>query len=301
MPPPNQMINLAYNVVAPDYFRTLGMPLLRGRDFTSRDSAEAPRVVIVNDTLARRFWPDTEPVGKRLYLPRFVAPPPSIKSSNLTIEGEDALEVIGVAKTGKYVALSEEPRPMMYWPLAQSYGPGVALHVRAAGDPRALTPALRDAIRSLDPFLPVFHVRTLEEQRSGSLFLQRMAASMLGAFGGLGLLLAALGIYGVMAYSVSRRTREIGIRMALGARVADVLRLVLREGSRLVILGLVLGLGAAFAATRVLQTFLFGISANDPLTYLGVSLLLLGVALLACWLPARRAAKVDPIEALRCE
>jgi putative ABC transport system permease protein len=189
----------------------------------------------------------------------------------------------------------------MYRPIAQWPGKSLTLAVRTGLEPAATVSVLRELVKTLDSAVPVFGIRTLAQQKSGSLALQRMAATLLSGFGVLALLLAALGIYGVLAYSVGRRTREIGVRMALGAQIADVLGLVLRQGLALVALGVVIGFAGAFAVTRLLRNFLYDVQPLDPLTFVSVVVVLAAVALLACWLPARRAAKVDPMKALRCE
>lgn len=297
----DESLAFEYNIISPDYFRALGVPFLRGRDFNERDGPEAPRVVIINDVLAQRYWPDQDPIGKRISVPRMVAPPPGANSGSIRTVGEDAYEIIGVVRSGKYRSLTEEPTGMMFWALSQQYEPRLSVHLRAKGDPKTLLASVRTSIRELDRYLPVFNVRTLEEQRVGSLFLQRMAATLLSGFGALALLLAALGVYGVMSYAVGCRTREIGIRLALGAQVSDVLRMILRQGMTLTAVGLSVGLAGALATTHVLRSFLYGISPVDPLTFAGLALVLGGVGVLACWLPARRAAKLDPMTALRSE
>ncbi|HKP86354.1 MAG TPA: ABC transporter permease [Blastocatellia bacterium] len=274
------------NVVGLRYFATLGIPLLRGRDFTGDDREGAPGVVIVNETFARRFWKDEDPLGKRV--------------STRGAQGP-FLEVVGVVGNGKYVTLGEEPRSMMYMPLAQNHETGMTLHVRTAVDPGSLAAAVRNEVQSLEKNLPVIGVRTMKEQVSTSLFPAKMGAILLAVFGMLALLLASVGVYGVMGYSVARRTREIGIRMALGAGRGDVLRLVLREGMTLVGIGVGLGLVGAWFATQLLASFLYGVSVTDPVTFAGVPLLLVGVALVASFVPARRATKVDPLIALRYE
>ncbi len=273
-----------------DYFRTMGIPLVAGRDFTTQDKKDAPPVAIINETFARRLWPGNSAVGKRFGFRETKGP---------------LIEVVGVVKDGKYFSLSEEPRLFVYRPMEQHYIGAAAndgtLIVRTAADPNAIIGAVRNEVQKLDTNLPVFGVKTLNEHMRLSLFLLRAGAAILGSFGLLALALAAVGIYGVMAYTVSRRTREIGVRMALGAQVADILKLILKEGLILTLIGLALGLAGAIFLTRLMSNFLFGISSTDPLTFVALALVLMAVVLLACWIPARRATKVDPMVALRCE
>jgi predicted permease len=271
-----------------DYFRTMGTPFVRGRDFTPRDSANAPAVAIINETMARRFFPDEDPIGKRLRIGN--------PESNPQLR-----EVIGVVKDTLIRSIGEEPMPVTYRPLAQQHSQWLTLVAHTAGNPKVLLPALRHEVQTLDENLPVQEIKTLDEIVAFSFWPMRMGAGLVGAFGLLGLLLASVGLYGVMSYAVAARTREIGVRMALGAERNDVLRLVVGQGLRVALFGVGAGLLLAFAVTRVLQRFLFGIGAADPLTFACVAALLTLVALLACYLPARRAAKVDPLVALRCE
>jgi predicted permease len=291
--PAGQRVNWDFSVVSPGYFRTLGIPLLRGRDFSQRDAPGAPKVIVVNEALAQRYWPNQDAIGKRIWLRSFDKDGP----------GQKMVEVIGVVRDGKFRELKEPLRLMMYWPLAQSPFSVADSHllVRATDDPKAISGAVRGVVGSLDANLPVSQMRTLAEQKSWLLFPERSVALALGAFGVLGLLLAASGIYGVVAHVVSQRTREIGIRMALGAQRTEVLGLMLRQGAVLVAAGLVAGLGGALAATRLLASFLYGVGPGDPLTYMEVSLVLALAAFVSCWLPARRAAKLDPMVALRYE
>src|SRR5438874_10720 len=279
-------ISTGFNVVGPNYFKTMETPLLRGRDFTEADRKGAPDVVVLNQTLAATLWPGEEALGKRV-----------------SISGPDGpfLEVVGVARDGKYRSLGEAPHPYIYQPLLQSYDPKMTLVVRTTGPPQSVATAMREQIRTLDANLPVADVKTLRDQLDLSLFPSRVAAWTLGGFGVLALLLAAIGIYGVVSYSVAQRTREIGVRMAMGAKEKDVLRLVLGEGLFVIAIGLALGLLLAVAATRVIVGFLYGVEATDPLTFAGVPLLLGLVALAASYIPARRATKVDPLVALRYE
>jgi predicted permease len=287
-PPGTPNLNFDLNMITPNYFQTMGMPLVAGRDFGPQDKDGAPKVVIINETVARRFWPDTNPVGKHLDFGGGDGP-------------SDFREIVGVVKDSKYRTLIEQPRTAMFVPLAQDYWSSIVLHVRTAGDANALLSAVRSEVQTLDASLPVYNIKTLAEQKSRSLYVARLAATLSGFFGAVALLLAAVGIYGVMAYSVNRRTREIGIRMALGAGRTDVLKLVMSEGVVLVVTGLALGLGVTMAVTRLMASLLYGVSVTDPATFIAIPLILVGVALGACFVPARRATKVDPMVALRYE
>jgi len=267
------------NFISPNYFQTLGIPLVRGREFTSQDTASAPLVFIVNEAAARRYWPGQEAIGKRL----------------------NGGEVVGVVRNSKERGLTADASPTIYKPLLQNYQSPLTLHLRTAMEGQPLLAALRREVRSLDGTLPVYDIGTLAQQRDGSLYTERLAAALLTLFGLLALSLAAVGIYGVLSYVVTERTREMGIRLALGARPRDLLRLVVGQGLVLTLIGLVIGVGASFALTRLIAKLLFGVSATDPLTFVVIPLLLTGVALLACWIPARRATRVDPLAALRYE
>jgi predicted permease len=273
------------------YFDAMSIPVVAGRPFGERDDKPAPRVVVVNEAFARRFFPGADPAREAL-------------GKRMSFRGDEGPwnEIVGVAKDGKYWTIGEAPQMFVYSPLAQSYSSYSTLVVRTSGgDPRALAPALNAEVRALDPALPLFDVKTVEEHMGASLFPARVAAALLGSFGLLALLLAGMGVYGVVSYAAAQRTREIGIRMALGAQGRDVLRLVAGRGMLLVALGVGLGLAGAFALTRFMESLLYGVSATDPVTFvLGVAVLL-GVALLACLVPARRATKVDPMVALRYE
>jgi predicted permease len=276
--------------VGSEYFQTMGIPVVAGRGFTERDDEQAPRAVVVNETIARRFFPGPNPaqeaIGKRL----------SFKGA----EGP-WVQIVGVARDGKYWTIGEAPQPFIYSPIRQSYNSTVTLVARTQGNPQALIPAIRGEVQKLDANLPLFDVRTITEHLGVSLFPARVAASLLGGFGLVALLLAAMGIYGVVSYAAAQRTREIGIRMALGARGADVLRLVAGSGMLLVGIGVGLGLLVALVLTRFMEGVLYGVSATDPITIALVVALFAGVALVACLVPARRATKVDPMVALRYE
>jgi predicted permease len=278
--------SVSTNVIGPGYFQTLGIALLRGRDFADADAETAPAVVIVNRAFVAMHFPADEPLGRRL-----------------SVSGPKGpwREIVGVVADTKYLTLGEASTPLVYLPLAQNHETGMTLHVRAAADPAALLPAVRRELRALEPNLPLPSVHTMSETVATSLYAARMGALLLTAFGGLALLLATIGVYGVLAFLVSRRTRELGVRIALGARAKDVFALVIREGMLLVALGIGIGLLLAAAATRSLGSLLYGVSSADALTFAVVPLLLAGVALLACALPARRAMNVDPMRALRSQ
>jgi predicted permease len=260
---------------------------LRGRDFSDLDNKEESRVAIVNETFARRLFPGREAIGGRF-----------------NFDGPDKpfWEIVGVAGDGKYNSLGEDPKPAFYRPLFRNYSSSVSLVARTAtADPQAAISGLRNELLRLDSTLPVYNVKTLTEHLSLPLFPFRMAAAVLGSFGVLAIVLAAIGIYGVMSYVVAGRTREVGVRVALGASRSNVLFLIMRQGMSLALIGLVVGLLVSFAVAQLLVKVLFGVSPGDPLTFAGVTILLASVAALACYVPARRAMKVDPLVALRYE
>ena len=287
-PLPNQGIITKCNYVSPSYFETMKTPLINGRDFTEHDDADAPRVVIINEEFARRFYGGVEnALGKRF---RFE-------------QGTPLMEIIGIAKDGLYRSLYEDRQPYMFLPLYQQNHGAVTLVIsaQAGSDVSAIIETARREIAQMDPRLPVVGVMIGDENMAIPYWGPRVAAGMATTFGVLALVLATMGLYSVMMYVVSQRTREIGIRMALGANMRDVLRMIVSQGMRLVIIGLALGLTGAFALTRVFASLLLGVRTTDPLTFVGVALLLFAIALLACWIPARRATKVDPLIALRQE
>jgi predicted permease len=274
--------------VGPGYFKTMGIPLLSGREFTGADRQEPPNAVIVNEKLARRFWPGQDPVGKRI-------------SWGYPFDPRQRYFVVGVAGNHKFEGMREDVPITIYEPIAQEPPGEVALHVRTSGDPAAAIAAIRAEVRALDRNLPVYQVKTMAAQMDESLSRERLMATLSASFAGLALLLAAIGLYGVMAYSVTRRTRELGVRMALGAASSDVVRLVLRESAVLVLIGLGVGLPVAWVASKLVTSLLYGMSPRDPAIYAAVTALLAFVALLAAWLPARRAARIAPATALRCD
>jgi macrolide transport system ATP-binding/permease protein len=284
-PQPGEDMSADFNQIAPGYFRVMKIPLLDGRDFGQSDTTGMPLVAIVNQTAARRFWPDQSAIGRRVIVGR----PPD----------EQAKVVVGVVKDSKYRRLTEEVRPAVFIPFLQRYRGDMTLHVRTTGEPTTMLAAVRREVQALDASLPLYNIRTLEEQKTSSLYTSRLAATLLTMFGLLALLLAGVGLYGVMAYTVNRRRHEIGIRLALGAQGHQVRRLVMVEGTTVVMVGLVVGLGAALAGTRLVEGFLFGVKPNDPVAFAIAALLLALVALLGTYLPARYASRTDPLLAIR--
>lgn len=290
--PADGEIRIYRHRVTPGFFSTLGISLVKGRDFTADDHAQAPGVVIISEAMARRYWPNEDPIGKRLREDSHGSPTP-----------EPWLSIVGVVADVKYRGLPQNPNadPDVYYPLLQAPARNLFLAMRASIDPESLVAAVRGVLQKLDPDLPAYSVATMSQQVANQTTQSRFSAWLLSIFGALALALAAVGIYSVMAYAVEQRSREIGIRVAMGARAGDVLKMVIGQGMRLALLGVALGLGAALALTQLMKRLLFNVAAADPLTYGAISLLLTLVALLACWIPARRATKVDPLVALRCE
>ncbi|HKX33242.1 MAG TPA: ABC transporter permease, partial [Blastocatellia bacterium] len=274
------------NTVGPRYFETMGIPVLAGRELGRQDSEGAPLVAVINETMARRFWPAQNPLGRRLRIHR---------GNHLF---SPYYQVVGVVKDSKYVTLGEEPKPFYYLSALQEYGPSMVLHVRTMGEPNQLRGAVRERILTLDRALLV-QVATMRENLAVTFLPMRVAAVVLGLFGLLGLILAVMGIYSVISYNVSQRTGEIGLRMALGARTLNIFWLVIGHGLKLTLIGVALGAAAALALTRILTSLLVGVNPADPLTFLLLAMLLAIVTLLACWIPARRATKLDPMIALR--
>ncbi|HEV2288785.1 MAG TPA: ABC transporter permease [Candidatus Acidoferrales bacterium] len=278
-----------YTMVSPGYFAAAGTPILRGRGFLESDTANSMPVSVISEALARKYWPGQDPIGKRI-APRSLSFPEET--------------IVGIAADVKRLSLRESPPPEMYVPYTQKIWPSLLemnVVVRTVQDPASLTASLPAAVHSVDPDLPIANLRTLNSIVEDSMTVPRFAMLLLGAFGGLALVLAAVGMYGVISYNVTQRTQEIGIRMALGAQRGSVFQMVLGQGARLAAFGIAIGLAAAFAATRLMRSFLYGVDSGDPLTFAAVALLLALVALLACYIPARRAMRVDPMVALRYE
>jgi predicted permease len=285
---PMQTAVIGLNVIDTDYFQTLGIPLLRGRDISARDTKTSLPVAIINEAMAKQLWPGQDPLGHHFHSGKADSP---------------MVEVIGVAQNGKYGSVFDVADPYFYLPQTQSYTARRVLQLKTSVPETSLAPEVERMIHSLDPDLPVYDVMTFDEALGGGngFFLLRLGAIFAGSLGGLSLILSVIGVYGVISYVTGQRTHEVGIRMAIGAQRSDVLALVLRQGLTLVAIGLAIGLAFSFAATRVLSSLLYQISSIDPATFAGVSLLLVAVAAIACYLPARRATQVDPLIALRHE
>lgn len=288
--PEEQRATVGLNVVDSGYFETMDLPILRGRGFSDADKPGSPAVAVINETMARRFYPGDDisaALGKSF--------------SGLERQEGGRVEIIGVVKDAKYDTLGEDPQAFVYQPYQQSYSGEMTMHIRTTTNPAGVLASVRREVASLDKDLPLLNVMPLTEQIGVSLLPLRLAATIGGTLGLVGVLLAAIGIFGIVNYSVSQRTREIGIRMALGARTWDVLRMVMRQGLWLAVVGVVIGLAISFALTRALGSLLYGVGATDPIVFIGTSLLLVAVAFIASYQPARRATKVDPLVALRYE
>lgn len=277
-----------YTVLSPGYLAAVGTPILQGRDFSDRDTVASAPVALVSAAMARKYWPGQDVIGKQVGLP--------IRPFNMT--------VVGVVSDVKHLSLREEPGPEIYVPYTQKPYPSMlTMHVvlRTKGDPAVMTAAARDAIRSVDPGLPIAAVATLDTIVDDAMAQTRFSILLVGAFGALSLLLACVGLYGAVSYSVTSRTQELGVRLALGAPKRRVFALVLAQGVRLTLLGIAIGGVLAVGLSRAIAGFLYGIESTDPATFGALSLLLLAVALLACYLPARRAMRVDPLVVMRCD
>jgi predicted permease len=268
------------------YLQTLGTQVVAGRDFTEHDDEAAPRVVIINRTLAQQLWPNGDAVGKRMKLQW------------------DSMQVVGVVDEMRYWTIADTNRPLIFYPLAQHFQQSATIVVRTGMDPMQITASVKQTVAQLDPDMPVYNIRTLDQQIASSpmgMGAMRWGTLIAGGQGIIALFLATLGLYGLISHSVRQRTHEIGIRIALGAKPGNVLSILIWQGLRLVLIGLCLGLAAAFAITRALASVLYGVKATDLLTFSGVSLLLAGVAVIASYIPARRAASIEPMQALRTE
>lgn len=282
-PAKDEDMHLNYETVGPDYFRTMRIPLVQGRDFDERDNEHARGVVIINETMARHYWTGGDALGRRIKLDK------------------SWLQIVGIAKDVKNRTLNEALQPFLYVPFLQDYRSNMILVARTVIEPKTMFHAVRAETAALDPKIPMFDAKTFEEHIGLSLFLQRMAATILSIFGLLALSLAAVGVYGVMAYAVSQRTRELGIRISIGASRSDVLKLILGQGLTLSVVGLIGGLVTALVVTRFSAHLLYGVSSADPVTFTVIALLLLGVAVVSGYFPARRATRIDPVVALRME
>jgi predicted permease len=288
VPPGSQAPQMVFNRVSPTYFETMRTPILRGRAFTRADDENAQPVAIVNETMAKKFWPNESPIGKRFSTKGDAGP---------------FIQVVGETGKGKYIFIGESPMPAYYVPIAQDYSSIRVLEIRSSGNPASLIPAVQQEIHALAPDLPIFSAITMKEALGGAngFFIFRRGAELGAMMGILGTILAVVGVYGVVSFAASQRTREIGIRMALGAGRKEILGMIVRQGLALVVSGVAFGLAAAWLLTRGMGNLLVGVSPSDPLTFIGSAVLLAAIALLACWIPARRAATLDPLEALRYE
>jgi putative ABC transport system permease protein len=287
VPPPGQEISTDVRVTDAGFYSAMGVPLLRGRNFNDSEVNEARRVVLINEAMARQHFPGEDPIGKRISVEMFEEPHPT--------------EIIGIVGDVKHESLVQEVMPTVYFPYAELTYPFMTLVIQTNGDPAQMSPAVQRELRALDPDQPVSDVRTMNQVMADTLGRARFNTLLLGLFAGLATLLSAVGIFGVMNYSVTLRTREIGIRMALGAQPARVLLLILRQGLLLTLIGIGIGLAGALALSRLMSSLLFGVEATDPTTFAVIVLLLAVVSLIACYIPARRAMRVDPLIALRYE
>jgi putative ABC transport system permease protein len=278
-------------IVTPDYFRALGIPLRAGRTFDARDDSNGPEVVIINQAAARRYWADRNPLGEQIHI--------GVNLSSNDRSGQKT--IVGVVGDVKYDGLDADVSPEMYLPYSQHRVDSYTVAVRAKGDPLALAPLLRREVNALDREMPVADLQPMTALIGSSIAERRFTMLLLGAFAVVAVTLAIIGIYGVLAYAVGQRTQEIGVRLAIGASPRDVVGLVVREGMLLAFVGLGCGLAIAAAATRALASLLYGVTATDPMTFVGACLTLSGAALAASYMPARRAARVDPMQALRTD
>jgi putative ABC transport system permease protein len=288
VPAQDQLAESVFNVAQPDYFQTMGIPLIEGRPFQATDTAQTPPVIVINQSMARRWWPNESPLGKRIKqgFPQSKTP---------------YREIVGVVGDVKQDGPDTRQLEEVFYPEAQNTDNAMTMVVRTAGDPLSMAATVEKEIHALDSNLPVARVQPMTQYFSEALARRRFSTLLLGIFGALALVLAAVGIYGVMAYSVAQRTHEIGIRVALGAQRNGILMLVVGQGLRFAFLGVVAGLSGAFVLTRWMASLLFGVTATDPVTFAAVTVVLMSIAVAACYVPARRAMKVDPMVALRYE
>jgi putative ABC transport system permease protein len=285
--------------VSPDYFRTMGIPLLNGRDLLTADTARSPMVGVINRNLAQKYWPDENPIGRTLTASRcFEVSTP--KESSVQCKPQE-LEIVGIVGDVRQLGLDAPPYPELFMPYTQWPSNEMALVLRTASEPSSLIPVVKKEIWRVDPDQPVTNIKTMDELVSTEASGRRFVLQLIGAFAAIALVLAAVGIYGVVSHGTRQRTHEIGIRMALGARRQQIMWLVARENTRWLLIGITTGVASALALTRLLAAYLYAVRPTDPLTFVVVSLLLLAVALLAVYIPARRATKVDPMVALRYE
>jgi putative ABC transport system permease protein len=275
-----------YRVVSPDYFRTLGMTLLKGRAFDNRDAQSSQRVVIINERVGRMMFAEQDPIGKRLLIGDTKGKP---------------YEIVGVVADIRNWGIEEPPAPEFYLSYQQAPPPFLGLAVRTKGDPTGWIEEVRRAVWAVDPDQPLYNVVTMEQALSDSISKQRFAMLMLGLFAAMAVILSMVGIYGIMSYSVTQRTHEIGVRVALGAKAHDVVRMIVRQGIVLIVIGITTGLAGSFALTRIMASLLYEVKPIDPFVFSTTALMLALVALFACYIPARRATKVDPLVALRYE
>src|SRR6185503_16041554 len=282
LPPKGQEPEVMLNTVTGNYFETMGIPVLHGRTFSDEDHPKTPTAIVINKTMAERYWPNQDPLGRQI---KFV-------------EDESTGTVVGVVGDTKQYWIEETQRPQLYVAYTQNPGIFATVVMRTSVEPLTLSEQVRQAIWKVDKDQPMWKIRTMEFLVNRSVADRKFLMALMGVFAVIALVLTSIGLYGVISYLVNQRTQEIGIRMALGAQVGHILRMVLRQGMLLVLIGVALGLAASFLVTRLITKLLFQVSATDPMTFVGISLLLIGVALVACYLPARRATRVDPLEAL---
>jgi predicted permease len=275
-------------LVRENFLETMGIPLRQGRPLRPQDDEHSPHVAVVNQAFAKQFFPNENPIGRHF---------------GFDASAANQIEIVGLSADARYTSLRDEIKPTIYIPWSQDLDEvrSMAFEMRGAGKPGALAAVVREAVRGVESNLPVFDVKTQIEQSDETLHTERLFAQLLSFFGALALMLTGIGLYGVLAYAVAQRTQEIGIRMALGARARDVLLMVMRQAIVWTLIGVTLSIAVALWVTRWLESMLYGVSATDPLTYGMIAMLLTLVALLACWIPARRATRVDPLVALRCE